>query len=136
MAQTVTLVNHIAERIFEDTVQLLNCVPHAATKKDTVGSVKLGPVPTFWEFDFSLKYYPDGASAVKRTLTDELEKSGFVIYGSISRSQSYGANNWIVWHKSKRQMSLFMLKNSEISMKVHDFYFNIRGSGRVNVFYS
>lgn len=131
MEQTATLVKVGDESKSSANLGLLNSAPHAATKKDIVASVKLGPIPTFWEFDFSLKYYPNGASAIKRTLTDELEKSGFVIYGSISRSSG---SNWIVRHKSKRQMSLFMLKNSEISMKVYDFYFNIRGSGRVNVY--
>jgi hypothetical protein len=134
LEQTVTLARHFVKSNGEDPVQLLSCVPLAAAKPG-VASVKLGPIPTFWEFDFSAKYYPNGASAIKRTLTDELEKSGFVIYGSISRSSGpLSGSNWIVRHKSKRQMSLFMLKNSEISMKVYDFYFNIRGSGRVNVY--
>jgi hypothetical protein len=129
LEQTVTLARHFVKSNGEDPVQLLSCVPLAAAKPG-VASVKIGPVPSYWEFDFSAKYYPNGASAIKRTLTDELEKSGFVIYGSISRSSG---SNLIVRHTGKRQMSLFMLKHSEIPMKVYDFYFNKKGNRRVNV---
>jgi hypothetical protein len=129
LAQTATLVNTFVESNFEDNVQLLNSVPLAA-KNPGVASVKLGPVPTFWEFDFAAKYYPNGLWTTKRILIDELEKSGFVIYGWVDRASG---RNWIVHHKSKRQMSLFMLKHSELLIKVYDFYFNKKGNGRVYV---
>tara|TARA_R110000851_G_scaffold163752_2_gene307762 strand:+ start:821 stop:1150 length:330 start_codon:yes stop_codon:yes gene_type:complete len=108
---------------------LLSCVPLAAAKPD-VASVKIGPVPSYWELNIPLDFLPKGLSAAKHEVTSELEKSGFVIHGSIYRG---GRRNLIVRHTGKRQMSLFMLKHSEIPMKVYDFYFNKKGNRRVNV---
>jgi hypothetical protein len=136
MEQTVTLVKVGDESKSSANLGLLNSVLLVDTERENVASVKLGPVPTFWEVGFSTEYYPDGISAIKRTLANELEKSEFVIYGDIWRGG--GCNwivcNWIVMHKSKRQMSLFTLKHSEIFIEVDDFYFNTKGNARINVF--
>jgi len=134
LAQTATLVKASDESNFEDNVRLLKCVPLVDTEKDIADSVKLTPLPEYWEMRFvsSDGWYDGHVKSQVNTLRIALLDSGFdVCYKHIRKNNK---RSYIVRHKSKRQMSLFLLKHSELvsNVEFYDFQFNKRGNGELH----